>query len=525
MTKDTKFSYLIFFICAVILAPIIFFPISGDLSIYALAGKTIAEGKNLYVDYIDIKPPLFYLVYAGIYKVMGVSELALRIFDFIYQLIFISILFKLLIRITNDKAITAVAVIAFSLSYTTLNYTNTLHAESFIGLPLIIIFLILSGTRKSITKYIILGILVGFVTGIKYPFVMIAFLIPIFEYRWYNENFKKYWYGMLIYSVTIFITFGATFFPIYSTDILNSYKNVMSYLTFYASQPPVNFTFLKESLKAVALFWSDLYSLSFTFLFIAGILFTLKKINGKYKSKESDFIDLLFISITLLVLSLIIEHKINNYYPLRLFVPLSVLIGYGTVNTYKFIKENFGKINLFARIFVVSLFMLMIVFSPVIRWFNLTKPVYYYYTEKKSYDNFFDYPYISSLMRTNNKQVAEYIKKTVNPHSFVMVIAVGCSQVNYFLKDYRISRFAHSLFYLGNFQNAAWQENFRYELHSADAIVIQSDDRHPSLTGHSMSSFELINNRKDDMEYLYGHFTLEKEIETFKIYKRNKTKH
>jgi predicted amidophosphoribosyltransferase len=59
------------------------------------AGKTIAESKDIYHDFIDLKPPLFFMLYAFIYKTIGISQIALRSFDFLNQLATALFLYKI----------------------------------------------------------------------------------------------------------------------------------------------------------------------------------------------------------------------------------------------------------------------------------------------------------------------------------------------------------------------------------------------------------------------------------------------
>ena len=76
------------FVCLtlmLLLAPILFFPIATDTAIFIQAGKIITHGGLPYVDFIDIKPPFIYYIFAFIYSIFGNSEIGIRLFDFIIQ--------------------------------------------------------------------------------------------------------------------------------------------------------------------------------------------------------------------------------------------------------------------------------------------------------------------------------------------------------------------------------------------------------------------------------------------------------
>jgi len=64
----------------------LFFPLSTDLSIYVLGGGAVLHEKKLYLDFIDIKPPLFYYYFARIVKIFRRSEMGVRFFEFLLLL-------------------------------------------------------------------------------------------------------------------------------------------------------------------------------------------------------------------------------------------------------------------------------------------------------------------------------------------------------------------------------------------------------------------------------------------------------
>lgn len=70
-------------------------PMGRDQGIFAWMAEGLLQGKQLYRDVWDIKGPLVALLYAGVFKVWGVSALALRFFD---QILFVAALAALVWR-------------------------------------------------------------------------------------------------------------------------------------------------------------------------------------------------------------------------------------------------------------------------------------------------------------------------------------------------------------------------------------------------------------------------------------------
>ena len=133
-----------YFLLIIILFPIIFFPISSDISIFALGGKTIAQGGNIYADYLDLKPPMIFIIYAFLYKTIGISEIALRSFDFVIQMFTAILIFRFVKDYFENKIAAIFSAIAYSLSYSTLSYSQTLNPESFVGLIIMSVLFLMS---------------------------------------------------------------------------------------------------------------------------------------------------------------------------------------------------------------------------------------------------------------------------------------------------------------------------------------------------------------------------------------------
>ena len=162
MKKKTQiFIWIVIFL---LLLPILTFPISPDTSIYLESGKIIANGGKLYVNTIDLKQPLIYYIFSGIYLLIGYSEFSIRLFDFFWQSLTIISLFYLVYKthypLRRSQKIAYTAAIIYSISYTALNYTQTLQCESFAGLPLIWLIYFQVFKRRKPAFSLIKGLLI-----------------------------------------------------------------------------------------------------------------------------------------------------------------------------------------------------------------------------------------------------------------------------------------------------------------------------------------------------------------------------
>ena len=233
-----------FVVAAIILLPIVFLPFSGDQSIFALGGKMLFEGKLLYHDYVDLKPPMVFIFYGFISLFAGTSEIGFRIFEFIWQLSTIFILFKVVENYFSLNAAQA-AVIIFSAVYTSMNFSQTLQPESFMNMiAILLIWLQLRG-KNNIFSALAKGALIGFATSFKFTFGI--FLIIILIDDLFNSDSKlQFIKNSIVTILAMALTFALSFIPLMSSHSYEGFKNVIQYLNFYSAYPPVNLALFKE---------------------------------------------------------------------------------------------------------------------------------------------------------------------------------------------------------------------------------------------------------------------------------------
>ena len=107
-----------------------------DVSLFLCGGRTIADDGIIYKDFIDLKPPLIYYIYSIIYTIFGWGEHSVRIFDYLYQIIFIFSLYYVILKTINIRKIAITAVIIYSIIYTSIGPGATFQAEGMALLPL-----------------------------------------------------------------------------------------------------------------------------------------------------------------------------------------------------------------------------------------------------------------------------------------------------------------------------------------------------------------------------------------------------
>ncbi|MDT3738050.1 MAG: glycosyltransferase family 39 protein [Candidatus Kapabacteria bacterium] len=500
-------------ICLLILtfSPMLFFPISADISIFIMAGKAIYNGQKIFVDFVDLKPPFFYIIYSFIYSLFGDKELNLRLFDVIYQLITAYFLFKYTSKLKNSD-VAWISVFIYAFSYTVIGYSQTMNVESFAGLPLLIILLNIEKSKTSNLHLLTVLICLALLTSIKFSFGLLLFAYFLISYQkpFDIKQLTRIGFSAFIFTLIVLLTF----FPLIDSEIYTAFTNVFKYLSFHAGNPPFNFGLLKFGIVETGVFFGDNFGLMFTILLSFSLITIFK--NNQYEKFKSIIILMIF-----LLFSVIWERKFSIYHFSRLYVLFSVFIGIGLFDFYKICKESFIDSDLLKRFVIITLTFFILIQSPVTRYIKIIIPVKDYFTDKNSFNNHYQINNDNQNIRATYLQIAEYIKLQNTNNKNLIVSGIGSNLINYFTPEYQHSKFSQSLFYFGNVKIPEWREDFKKELMKAGIIVIQTDDIHPLLTGHTKSSWECLTENAELIAIINENFTKQIEIGHFLIFFRN----
>src|SRR5690348_10558170 len=131
-----KFSLLIriilVFFGGILLLTMVAYPFGYDQAVYAVGGEMIVkQGAITYRDFLDTKPPVIFLIYAGASYLFGHHESSIRVFDILFQVCSLCYFYRILLRTIKDRDIAFISVFLYVLLYTTGGYWNTCEAETF----------------------------------------------------------------------------------------------------------------------------------------------------------------------------------------------------------------------------------------------------------------------------------------------------------------------------------------------------------------------------------------------------------
>jgi hypothetical protein len=162
-----RYEYFALAAAVLFLLPVLFYPISPDLSIFVSGGRTIAGGGRIYKDFVDLKPPLVYYFFSIVYSITGWKEFNIRIFDFAWQVATILSVYLVTKKTTGRKSPAAAAAVIYSISYASLQYLNTFQVESLICLPLAWLIYLQVSDKDNLGRLVTKAILMGLICSMK----------------------------------------------------------------------------------------------------------------------------------------------------------------------------------------------------------------------------------------------------------------------------------------------------------------------------------------------------------------------
>lgn len=166
----------------------------GDEGIYQVVGLALQDGRLLYRDIWDNKPPLLYVLYA----LFSSDQFALRLVSLIFGLLAVFVFFFLAKKIFVKERIAFIttALFAFLFGLPILE-GNIANSENFMLFPILLSALIIYSLslKNPYPKYVVLPFLAGLLLSFAFLFKVVAIfdfaaILLFFFFRRY-ENKKK----------------------------------------------------------------------------------------------------------------------------------------------------------------------------------------------------------------------------------------------------------------------------------------------------------------------------------------------
>jgi len=180
---------LVVFIGAVILLlPNICYPMGPDQSLFAVIGRGLLDGKRLYVDLWDVKPPGIFYFYALLFRIFGPAMWSVGVVDALISVLLCYLTYLFARRFTGGAA-AAFGAITTGAWHARGGHWVALQAEPLIVAMVLTSYVLMTRHENSrtfgIIRSIFAGVLFGWAFWIKYValvFVPLLVFLPFFEF-------------------------------------------------------------------------------------------------------------------------------------------------------------------------------------------------------------------------------------------------------------------------------------------------------------------------------------------------------
>jgi hypothetical protein len=490
--KNLLFA-LILLLTVIVLSITLFFPISHDLSIFMLGGKAILEGKKLYVDFFDLKPPLIYYLFAFIEFIFGFDEFKVRIFDFIYQLFTVYSIVFVLNKTINSRNLAMFGGLVYASIYANLNYFGTFQIEGLIGLPLVwIIYLLFFNDKSKNKKLILTGILNGLIVSLNLTFAIITLpiiLIILLE----NDILVKIRIKrtiILVFFVCLTVLF-ASFLLAFNKSWLD-YLNLLNHIFTFNSLLIYSNVSFDKIILSLNTFFGDNFSL--LLLGMAGFSIPVFLKDKSFSSISSKIINFVILLIVFLLFSIIIDKSYNIHNYSRMFIPLILISILGFNNFITYFNNGSSFILNYKKYLIIFAMPIVLLFSPLPRTIKLFQyPAFYFFNQEKFYEL-----YYRNETQTNRKltfsKLADFINADNKFNEKVISIPLYSSEIYFRLNSQVKIKFLNSLIFYNLNNNNKIKKLFYDELTNANYLIFSNNDKEINFNslGVNINSFDIM---------------------------------
>lgn len=508
------FRFVVFLFYFVLVFPFFFLPFGFDYSIFFVGGKIIANGGKLFVDFIDIKPPLIYYFFAVLYILFDNNLFLYQVFNTIVLLATSILTFEVANSIFKNRWIALLAPVPMILFAASFNYNYIFEPELFLNFVLMISTFLLFKKKESLVVAIALGFLSGIAFGLKYTFGVI--LLPIIIY-FYNETNPPLRKKQILFSIIAFIITTALPFVVlfFQNWTFKGFANVVSFINYYQSTGFFSPKSLVRIPNNIEIILGVFYSLSFSIAFFYGVWNTFlswKKLNRQEQSWHS----FLLLCFFFLFFSIVVEHQFLNYHFLRLASILSIYSGYGIYLVFTELPKFPRTIRSFL---ILALSFIFVFYTPIPRYIRTLIPTYYFFTNKEKYIDYFENKSTAHTLLRQHTTIATLVNQNLTADDTVVIVG-GAAQIYTMLKDCKFSAFPTSVFVLSRFKKPKeWEERFLRELNTAKYLIVQDYD-HTHFFGEEVSSWEAFNRNPIYKNILEQRYELVLKTFSFYVYRK-----
>lgn len=483
------------------------YPFGRDQGQYATIAAAYLQGKIVYKEIFDPKPPMTYLVHAFALQVFGHSMIAIRILDLFWQIGTLLTLFAIARIIYGTASAGLIAIMIYGIAYFSCGYWTTAQSDGFLNFPLSLsILMFLLAVRETFTYgYLLSGIFLGIAVLFKYPIgILLVFYLAVLLTT--RERQK------LMSAGSILLGFGLIQLCFLVSLILNGALKDFLYVQF-TYFPKYSFAFKNISGFSFSFHsWIDYWKQNL--ILFGSIPLIVKAIIDHRRRRITTGRWLLYSWWLAACFNLILQNKFYSYHFLPL-VPSTALL-------YSDLVLSLYNTPYLSRKRVVQFCLPLIVVVCVYILYLNTHSFYIFTRDPRSYyqaDKFGAYGRGDYSVKAN-LEVSDFIRTHSSQDDKIFVW--GFEPSIYFLSERQCSsRFVYNFPLYGQFDWNEYRKEFLEDLQRDKPlyILVVENDAMPWVSGTSDDSKTAFMKFAGFRHFVLSEYRYERRIEDFTIYK------
>ncbi|MDZ4744635.1 MAG: hypothetical protein SGJ05_01385 [bacterium] len=509
-----RFPWKILLVCAVVLLPVLTYPFGQDHSTFIRGGRVLLAGGTLYVDYVDVKPPLIYVIFGLADFVAGSSVVLVRALEVVFQLITIGALLFVLNGITQRRLWLWISAIAYAVLYCNQGYSQVGQAESFCALPIVGALWCATQTGGR-SRWLVLALCMTVAVMLKYTLGIIG---PAVCIVWLFRNGLRNSFPTIVATAAAFIGLMLICYTpfLLSDGFLDGLKATMQYLGVYSAYPAFGPILVRNALKLTAIWFGDNLSITTTFLVVVAVALLLAK---RYSLREQGVVSSSVWMFLALILTVILERKFAPYHFSRLNIPISFLVG-TTALYWTEVRERFLSSSREIRWGFAFVICLLLVLSPLPRYMNVVQLGIRSIGNPSVYDAYLTRPELPGFDFNAIRVLRTDLNNRLVPSDRLLMMSMMATPLLTQLPTIQTSSFADSHMYFGTGATSSWRERAATDLRRANWVVVDTIDVCEGVNLHQRTSWQSLKADTLLLPILTTHFTAVDTVACFIIYKR-----
>ena len=511
--------------------PIITFPPGRDQGTYLQIGQSLLQGKHLYIDLWDNKPPGIFYIYAGIAKLFGRVMWSVAVADILLLLSISYLLFQFAEGYLGRIG-AAIAVIIHAGWHCGMLYYWVAQPETFQTAAVLACFLLLKNEKSWKLRCFTAGIVCGVGFWLKYNFVgffPLLLFLPFLDNEAFDQQPPRFrlslpWRNWLARIAIAGSGFMLLFVIVMVTIVLTGGWPAMREAQFQ----------VLPRYAAMAISEDPHYLLSSFFKTRAGLLpdtlfVTLFALVIGWLSRDLKRLLPIFIAAMMALGTTVMQVRFHNYYFQVCYPFFATVWAYAGLKLYEGTRSFAIKFKAQNRRLAAVL--VWIVFANLAFW-PVPAQGYELYTrygeflEWRNNPEFFYAHYPGHLwieLLNGQLDVVHYIQK--NTRAGDPIYVWGSNSLIYFLSDRQSpTRFVLNLGVVAKWGEPSWKQEIMSNIQSAKPIliIVTKGDALPPITYEPTDSEHYLHTKFADLDnYIRQNYKEAERFDGFVVYKRN----